>query len=170
MKEYKLAQENEDLIKSAKKIFAIIAVILFLERLMKRGLTKTSNQLVFVTYFLIIQSSIINIPMFAIFMITESLLDSSQYSDKTKMVLEMMLEHLTFFFFGNTNSIATIDLINAYNGVSKNYNIEVVGFLMLCSTFAPSIYFSMQQSKRDYNLALKYSLVLNSIWSAMFLL
>ena len=170
MKEYNLAQENDDLIKSAKKIFAIIAVILFLGRLMKRGLTKTSNQLVFVTYFLIIQSSIINIPMFAIFMITESLLDSSQYSDKTKMVLEMMLEHLTFFFFGNTNSIATIDLINAYNGVSKNYNIEVVGFLLLCSTFAPSIYFSLQQSKRDYTLALKYSLVLNSIWSALFLL
>lgn len=170
MKEYNLAQENDGLIDSAKKIFTMMTVVLILGRLMKGRVRKNSNQLVFVTYFLIIQSSIINIPMFAIFMITEVLLDSSHYSDKTKMVLEMMLEHLAFFFFGNTNSIATIDLINAYNGVSKNYKIEVVGFLMLCSTFAPSIYFSLQQSKRDYNLTLKYSLVLNSIWSALFLL
>lgn len=170
MKYYDLFEENDDLIHTAKKIFSILATLLVLGKLLKNKSEKSCSQIKYVTYFLIIQSSIINIPMFSIFIITEYLLDASKYSEKTKIVIEMMLEHLTFFFFGNTNSIATIDLINAYNGVSKNYKIEIVGFLMLCSTFAPSIYFSLHQSKRDYNLTLKYSLVLNSIWSAFFLL
>ncbi|KAL6928280.1 hypothetical protein ACO0SA_003015 [Hanseniaspora valbyensis] len=82
----------------------------------------------------------------------------------------MLLEYLSFFSFGNTNSIATIDLINAYNGISASYDIKIVGFLMMTSTFAPSIFFSLKQSSRNYSLTLKYSLILNSLWGFLFLL
>lgn len=170
MKEYNLFEDGDNLAYSAKKIFATIAVAVLLTKIVNKNTGKFANQMTFVTYFLIIQSSVINIPMFSVFMITEKLLNNSQLDEKTVLIIEIMLEHVSFFFFGNTNSIATIDLINAYNGVSKNYKIEVVGLLMLCSTFAPSIYFSLQQSKRNYKRTLQYSLVLNGIWSALFLL
>lgn len=170
MNKYSLSEDGDKLTYSAKKIFATLAVAIFLAKFLTRNTGKIANQMSFVTYFLIIQSSIINIPMFSVFMITEKLLNNSKLNEKTIIILEIMLEHASFFFFGNTNSIATIDLINAYNGVSKNYKIEVVGLLMLCSTFAPSIYFSLHQSKRNYKRTLQYSLVLNGIWSALFLL
>lgn len=170
MKKYNLFEDGDNLAYSAKKIFATIAFAILSTKIVNRYTGKFANQMTFVTYFLIIQSSILNIPMFSVFMITEKLLNNSQLDQKTVLILEIMLEHVSFFFFGNTNSIATIDLINAYNGVSKNYKIEVVGLLMLCSTFAPSIYFSLQQSKRNYKRTLQYSLVLNGIWSALFLL
>lgn len=170
MKEYNLFEDGDNLAYSAKKIFATIAVAVLLTKIVNKNTGKFDNQMTFVTYFLIIQSSIINIPMFSVFMITEKLLNNSQLDEKAVLIIEIMLEHVSFFFFGNTNSIATIDLINAYNGVSKNYKIEAVGLLMLCSTFAPSIYFSLQQSKRNYKRTLQYSLVLNGIWSALFLL
>ncbi|KAL6935972.1 hypothetical protein ACO0OL_002161 [Hanseniaspora opuntiae] len=170
MKDYNLFEDGDNLAYSAKKIFATIAVAVLLTKIVNKNTGKFANQMTFVTYFLIIQSSVINIPMFSVFMITEKLLNNSQLDEKTVLIIEIMLEHVSFFFFGNTNSIATIDLINAYNGVSKNYKIEVVGLLMLCSTFAPSIYFSLQQSKRNYKRTLQYSLVLNGIWSALFLL
>lgn len=170
MKKYNLFEDGDNLVHSAKKIFSTISVVILSSKIVNRNTGKTANQMNYVTYFLIIQSSIINIPMFSVFMITEKLLNNSQLNEKTVLIIELMLEHLSFFFFGNTNSIATIDLINAYNGVSKNYKIEVVGLLMLCSTFAPSIYFSLQQSRRNYKRTLQYSLALNGIWSALFLL
>jgi len=56
---------------------------------------------------------------------------------------------------GNTNSISSIDLSNAYNGVS-DYNAVPVGFLLFVGNWAGPIYWSftgllliLERSKRD---------------------
>lgn len=159
---------NEEMINVARTLFKIFSVTLFINKV-KKPLNK-KFQLATITLILILQSSVVNVPMFTCFIIIEHFIENSDLQIENKLLVEMLLEHLSFFCFGNTNSIATIDLINAYNGVSVNYDIKVVGFLMMTSTFAPSIFFSLQQSSRDYCLTLKNSLLLSSLWGFLFLL
>lgn len=159
---------NEEMINVARTLFKIFSVTLFINKV-KKPLNK-KFQLATITLVLILQSAVVNIPMFLCFIIIEHFIENSDLKTENKLLIEMLLEHLSFFSFGNTNSIATINLINAYNGVSVNYDIRVVGFLMMTSTFAPSIFFSLQQSSRDYSLTLKNSLMLNSLWGFLFLL
>lgn len=100
MKEYNLFEDGDNLAYSAKKIFATIAVAVLLTKIVNKNTGKFDNQMTFVTYFLIIQSSIINIPMFSVFMITEKLLNNSQLDEKAVLIIEIMLEHVSFFFLG----------------------------------------------------------------------
>ncbi|XBW37640.1 hypothetical protein QEN19_003222 [Hanseniaspora menglaensis] len=168
LKKYNLIFDNEQLVNVARTIFKASTIMLMANKFMK-PVNKTL-QLAMITLILMMQSSIVNIPMFMCFMIIEMFIDNLNLNTKKAIILEMLLEYLSFFSFGNTNSISTIDLINAYNGVSASYDLRIVGFLMLSSTFAPSIFFSLKQSSRNYTLTLKYSLMLNSLWGFLFLL
>ncbi|KIX96770.1 uncharacterized protein Z520_07490 [Fonsecaea multimorphosa CBS 102226] len=56
-------------------------------------------------------------------------------------ILALLFQHASFFTFGNTNSIATIDLSNAYNGVT-GYNVAAVGMLTFISNWAGPIWWS----------------------------
>ncbi|SCV05188.1 LANO_0H01992g1_1 [Lachancea nothofagi CBS 11611] len=108
------------------------------------------------TTILIFQSSSANIPLFLVFQILSSQLESLWHRYHGSNVFLLMtvglaLQHLTFFQFGSTNSIATVNLTNAYNGVSENYNIYVVGLLMCVGNFAPSIYWSLSCLKMIYS-------------------
>ncbi|KXT13699.1 hypothetical protein AC579_8111 [Pseudocercospora musae] len=51
----------------------------------------------------------------------------------------LLLSHATYFAFGGSNSISSIDLSNAYNGVA-DYNILAVGFLLFASNWAGAIW------------------------------
>ena len=90
-----------------------------------------------------------NIPLFLVYEILQKclveILTRQTYSLSTPLVAlcSLAFQNFTFFQFGGTNSIATIDLSNAYHGISENYNIYLVGLLMLLSNFAPAIYWSM---------------------------
>lgn len=59
---------------------------------------------------------------------------------KTTFVL--CVQNLTFFSIGNTNLLATIDLTNAYNGISE-YNVALVGVLTFISNFGTALYWSL---------------------------
>lgn len=101
-----------------------------------------------ITIFLIFCTSPSNIPQFLIFEIIGKCLIYLVKKDhglKVYLVSSIFLifQYFTFFQFGGTNSIATIDLTNAYHGISDNYNIYVVGWLMTISNFAPAIYWSI---------------------------
>ncbi|CAR30476.1 mannose-ethanolamine phosphotransferase LAS21 [Lachancea thermotolerans CBS 6340] len=115
---------------------------------------------------LILQTSSANIPQFLAFHILSRKLNSlwsrRQWSFPVLMTVNLVLQHLSFFQFGNTNSIATVSLTNAYNGVSENYNIYVVGALMCVSNFAPSIYWSLSCLK------ILYSKSTQSKWETFF--
>lgn len=57
-------------------------------------------------------------------------------------LIGISFEFTCFFAFGGSNSLATIDLSNAYNGVS-DYNIPLVALLTYLGNWAPSLYWSM---------------------------
>ncbi|SCV03748.1 LAMI_0H10638g1_1 [Lachancea mirantina] len=103
-----------------------------------------------ITAFLIFQTVPGNIPLFLVFEgmrphLLEIMTALGSIDEFALSLTSLILQHLTFFQLGNTNSIATVNLANAYNGVSENYNIYVVGMLMCISNFAPSIYWSLWQ-------------------------
>lgn len=53
----------------------------------------------------------------------------------------LLLAHASYFGLGGTNSISSIDLSNAYNGVSS-YNVAAVGILIFVSNWAGPIFWS----------------------------
>lgn len=100
------------------------------------------------TVLLIFQSPSPNIPLFLVFnalknSLTRLLTETYDADSLVTSMTSLILQYFTFFQFGGTNSIATVDLSNAYHGVSENYNIYGVGFMMCFSNFVPSIYWSI---------------------------
>lgn len=53
----------------------------------------------------------------------------------------VLLQYATFFAFGGSNAISSVDLSSAYNGIS-GFNFFAVGFLTLVSNWAGSIYWT----------------------------
>ncbi|CCF55611.1 hypothetical protein KAFR_0A01730 [Kazachstania africana CBS 2517] len=102
----------------------------------------------YVTILMMFLSSSVNIPQFLIFEIMRSFISKilkKHYNSNIYLtsLISLCLQNFAFFQFGGTNSIATIDISNAYHGISENYNIYVIGVLMVLSNFAPSIYWAM---------------------------
>lgn len=62
-------------------------------------------------------------------------------SPSTTALATLLLAHASYFGLGGTNSISSIDLSNAYNGVSS-YNVAAVGTLLFISNWAGPIYWS----------------------------
>ncbi|KAI5249256.1 alkaline phosphatase-like protein [Aureobasidium subglaciale] len=56
-------------------------------------------------------------------------------------VTTLLMAHTSFFALGNSNAISSIDLSNAYNGVS-GYDVVAVGVLLFASNWAGPIYWS----------------------------
>ncbi len=90
--------------------------------------------------FLVTQSRTSNIPIFLIFYLQlESLrLDNaSSLSDLT--VTSLLLQYSSFFVLGGSNAISSVDLSNAYNGIS-GYNVVGVAILTFLSNWAGSVW------------------------------
>ncbi|EMG47766.1 GPI7 GPI ethanolamine phosphate transferase 2 [Candida maltosa Xu316] len=102
-----------------------------------------------VTVYLLHQTRPENIPIFLVLVIAKFALANLVHKKTNPVVpfvlsvtfLAICLQNLTFFCFGNTNSLATVDLSNAYNGV-KSYNVYLVGLLTFISNFAGPIFWS----------------------------
>ena len=54
-------------------------------------------------------------------------------------VTSLLLEYTTFFAFGGSNAISSVDLSSAYNGIS-GYNVVAVGILTFLSNWAGPIW------------------------------
>lgn len=67
-------------------------------------------------------------------------------------ITTILLAHVSFFAMGNTNAISSIDLSNAYNGVS-GYNVIAVGALIFISNWVGPIYWASAAA-----ILMKYSL------------
>ncbi|KAH3675516.1 hypothetical protein WICMUC_002605 [Wickerhamomyces mucosus] len=97
---------------------------------------------------LIFQSSITNIPIFLLLLILKNQFGfiAGQYQSINKATkigyitfASIILQNFTFFSFGQTNSLNTIDLSNAYNGI-ESYDMITVGLLTFVSNFGGSLY------------------------------
>ncbi|SCU87006.1 LADA_0E01442g1_1 [Lachancea dasiensis] len=146
-------QIKQNLVPTARLLFFAVFVLILIEiarqRISSRGDSRFFARIhSLTTAIMILQTSSTNIPQYLIFGFIAAAIEtlwSKYYGTSIFLLMNvgLVLQHLTFFQFGSTNSIATVDLTNAYNGVSENYNIHIVGLLMCLANFAPSIYWSL---------------------------
>lgn len=92
---------------------------------------------------LLIQTRLTNIPLLLIFEAITFLLRKLQLSRTDITLSTLLLSYASFFALGGTNSISSIDLSNAYNGISS-FNVFAVGLLLFISNWAGPIYWAMQ--------------------------
>lgn len=91
--------------------------------------------------FLITQSRATNIPLFLIFEIQLYLLNDLDLSLIEITTTSLLLQYMSFFAFGGSNAISSIDLSSAYNGVS-GYNVLAVGILTFVSNWTGPIFWT----------------------------
>ncbi|OLN81583.1 GPI ethanolamine phosphate transferase 2 [Colletotrichum chlorophyti] len=87
------------------------------------------------------QSRITNIPLLLLFALVRPFLCSLHLSLPTLTTTSLLLQHVSFFAFGGTNAISSVDLSSAYNGVS-GFNVVAVGLLTFVSNWAGPIYWT----------------------------
>ena len=93
-----------------------------------------------VSLFLITQARTANIPLFLLFAILNSVFESLPGLTSTELIVSsLLLQYSSFFAFGGTNAISSVDLSNAYNGVS-GYSVVAVGLFTFISNWAGPIW------------------------------
>ncbi|KAH8821521.1 GPI ethanolamine phosphate transferase-like protein 2 [Xylogone sp. PMI_703] len=93
------------------------------------------------TLFLITQSRLTNIPLLSIFGLQFYLLAELNLDSVDVTITSLLLQYMSFFVFGGSNAISSVDLSNAYNGVS-GFNVLAVGILTFVSNWAGPIYWT----------------------------
>jgi ethanolaminephosphotransferase len=85
------------------------------------------------------QSRATNIPAFLVFRIQALILTPMNLSGVEVTVVTLMMQYMTFFAFGGSNAISSVDLSSAYNGVGS-YSVFMVGLLTFVSNWAGPIW------------------------------
>jgi ethanolaminephosphotransferase len=94
------------------------------------------------TLFLVTQARTTNIPLFLFFLFQLDVLTTLRLTPLQITITTVILSQASFFALGNSNAISSIDLSNAYNGVS-GYNILAVGVLVFLSNWAGPVWWSI---------------------------
>jgi ethanolamine phosphate transferase 2 subunit G len=95
----------------------------------------------FLNLFLLGQTRYANIPLFLLFEGQRWLLEMSHADQDWLVTTSLWMQHVSFFALGNSNSLSSVDLTNAYNGISS-YSIPLVGTLTFISNWAGPIWWS----------------------------
>lgn len=96
----------------------------------------------FLNLFLLGQTRYANIPLFLLFEGQRWMLEMVG-GDKMWMAMTCLwMQHVSFFALGNSNSLSSIDLSNAYNGINS-YSIPLVGMLTFISNWAGPIWWTV---------------------------
>jgi ethanolaminephosphotransferase len=85
------------------------------------------------------QSRATNIPLFLISSAILYQLQSTKLTRTDITTTSILLQYASFFAFGGSNAISSVDLSSAYNGIA-GYNIIAVGVLTFCSNWAGPIF------------------------------
>ena len=93
------------------------------------------------TLFLITQSRATNIPLLLLFSIQFYLLDDLDLNLVDISTTSLLFQYTSFFAFGGSNAISSVDLSSAYNGVS-GYNVVAVGILTFASNWTGPIFWT----------------------------
>ena len=109
--------------------------------------TKTQILLPIYTLLAVTQSRTTNIPLFLLFGIVYRFLAGTvaQLSPADLTTAMLLLEYASFFAFGGTNAVSSVDLSSAYNGIS-GFSAGPVGVLTFLSNWAGSIYWAVATS------------------------
>ena len=87
------------------------------------------------------QSRITNIPLFLVFEVFLQILRSSHLSAIETTFSSLILQYTSFFAFGGSNAISSIDLSSSYNIVEK-YDVALVVLLTFCGNWAGPIWWT----------------------------
>ena len=93
------------------------------------------------TLFLLTQSRATNIPLFLLLEMQYRALGSLRLSSIELTLTSLLFQHVSFFAFGGSNAISSIDLSNAYNGID-GYNVVAVGVLAFCGNWAGPLWWT----------------------------
>ena len=95
-----------------------------------------------ISLFLITQTRTVNIPLFLLFHYQLKMLQKNRAVDSFGCLVTMLyMQYSSFFAFGGTNAISSVDLSNAYNGV-RGYNVLAVGVLTFISNWVGPIWWA----------------------------
>lgn len=87
------------------------------------------------------QSRATNIPLFLVFRVQAMILSAMSLEGIQVTVTTLILQYMTFFAFGGSNAISSVDLSSAYNGIGS-YNVILVGVLTFVSNWAGPIWWA----------------------------
>lgn len=87
------------------------------------------------------QSRATNIPILLLATILFHRIQSLRLSIAEITTTSILLQFSSFFAFGGSNAISSVDLSSAYNGIS-GFNVVAVGFLTLVSNWAGPIFWT----------------------------
>lgn len=169
--------EHEALVEVAKLFFTcvigLISIRLFLRFFAGNNYWFYTDLHNILTLVLIFQTSIPNIGLFLVLFSLKNVVgyivgtfvdyDNAKVIGYTSIAL-VILQNLTFFSFGQTNSLNTVDLSNAYNGI-KSYNIFAVGLLTFLSNFAGPIYWEFASLPIFLENSLEYKVSKGELFS-----
>ncbi|KAK1777821.1 alkaline phosphatase-like protein [Copromyces sp. CBS 386.78] len=89
------------------------------------------------------QSRTTNIPLFLIFNLTywflSNEIDTGNLSTAELGISSLLLQYASFFAMGGSNAISSVDLSNAYNGVS-DFSVVLVGILTYVGNWAGAVW------------------------------
>ena len=107
---------------------------------------------------LLTQSRLHNIPLLFLLHVDLRLLRTLDLGIGERAITLMLYQHASFFAFGGSNSMASIDLASAYNGV-HDFNVTAVGFLVFLSNWVGPIWWTVA-------LSLSLPLAQDGAWGA----
>ncbi len=102
----------------------------------------TTTLLNLFTLLSITQSRPANIPLYPLLLLPYSLLPLLSISPLDISTTIILLQHTAFFALGGSNSIASVDLSSAYNGVGK-FDVAAVGVLTFLGNWGGSVVCSL---------------------------
>ncbi|RFU72252.1 hypothetical protein TARUN_10006 [Trichoderma arundinaceum] len=168
--------QGPSLILRARIIFGILAALygLAIYRAKTGGprASQSSSELVhhLCTLLAMTQSRATNIPLFLLSSIILQTLQLANLSVAEITTSSILLQYTTFFAFGGSNAISSVDLSSAYNGIS-GFNVVAVGLLTLVSNWAGPIFWTsatnlllLQKHRQGRADAFRYHLILLTIF------
>ncbi|KAL6864327.1 alkaline phosphatase-like protein [Trichoderma novae-zelandiae] len=139
--------QGPTLLLRARIIFGLLAALLgFAIYRAKTGAPRAAQSSVELSHHLctllaMTQSRATNIPLFLLSSIILQALQSAHLSIAEITASSIILQYTTFFAFGGSNAISSVDLSSAYNGIS-GFNVVAVGILTLVSNWAGPIFWT----------------------------
>ncbi|KAL2128578.1 hypothetical protein VTI74DRAFT_9003 [Chaetomium olivicolor] len=143
--------QGASLIVRARTVFIGIALLTLLtvcfilvRRRISVGQKGISTLLTLYTLLALTQSRATNIPLYLLFNLVHHLVSSQLpwLSPLEVSTTFLLLQYASFFALGGSNSIASVDLSSAYNGIAE-YDVLAVGVLTFVGNWAGSVWWSL---------------------------
>ena len=87
------------------------------------------------------QTRVNNVPLFLLFIVQLQIIRALDLGVADLTITSLIFQFASFFAFGGSNAISSVDLSNAYNGVDS-YNVVAVGILTFLSNWSGPVWWA----------------------------